>query len=95
MAILNPFNILRRPILSEKSTKLMDILNAYTFEIAPTANKILVKKAVEEQFDVKVVKVNVKWKRGKYKRRGRSIGKTSSYKEAVVTLAKGDQIDVY
>lgn len=95
MAILNDFTILKRPILTEKSTAMMEFLNAYVFEVAPTANKIQIKKAIETHFEVKVTKVSTRWKRGKFKRRGRSVGKTSSYKEAVVTLAKGDTLDIY
>ena len=95
MAILNEFSILKRPILTEKTTAMIEFLNAYCFEVAPTANKIQIKKAVESHFEVKVVKISTRWKKGKYRRRGRSVGKTSAYKEAVVTLAKGDSIDVY
>ena len=61
----------------------------------PTANKIQIKQAVEENFEVKVVKVNTRWKRGKFKRGGRTYGRTSAFKEAVVTLQRGDKIDVY
>ena len=95
MGILHSYSVLQRPILTEKTTGGIDHLNAYVFEVAPTANKIQIKKAVEEQFEVKVVKVNTRWKRGKYKRLGRSVGRTSAFKEAVVTLQTGDKIDVY
>ena len=87
--------ILTRPILTEKSTHGIETLNAYVFEVAPSANKIEVRRAVEELFDVKVVKVNIKNCRGKRKRIGRSIGFSKDVKEAIVTLKLGDKIDVY
>ena len=87
--------ILRRPILTEKSTHGVEMLNAYVFEIASHANKIEIRQAVEELFDVKVAKVNVRNRRGKRKRMGKSIGFSKNVKEAIVTLKTGDKIDVY
>lgn len=96
MNVINTrFKILQRPILTEKTTRGIEYQNAYVFQVHPSANKIQVKQAVEENFDVKVVKVNTRWKRGKYKRIGRSQGRTNAFKEAVVTLRKGEKIDVY
>jgi len=95
MAITNPHTILRRPVITEKSTGGIEHLNAYVFEVAPTTNKIKIKEMVEKQFDVKVVKVNTRWKRGHWRRIGKSIGKTSPHKEAIVTLRSGDKIEVY
>ena len=92
---MNLENVLRRPVLTEKSTKAMDVGNQYVFEVAPDANKTLVRRAVEDLFDVKVVKVNVRNRRGKLKRVGRSIGYTKRRKEAIVTLRAGDKLDVY
>jgi large subunit ribosomal protein L23 len=88
-------NILRRPILTEKSTRGMELQNAYVFEIAPGANKLMVRRAVQELFDVKVVKVNIRNRRGKLKRVGRSMGFAKDRKEAVVTLRAGDKLDIY
>ncbi len=88
-------NILRRPILTEKSTRGMELQNAYVFAIVPHANKLMVRRAVEELFDVKVVKVNIRHRKGKLKRVGRSIGYSKSRKEAVVTLRAGDKLDIY
>ncbi len=95
MVSLSLHSVLQRPVLTEKTTGGIESRNAYVFEVAPTANKILIKKAVEQQFEVKVVKVNTRWKPGKWKRLGRSVGRTHKVKQAVVTLAKGDRIDVY
>lgn len=95
MPALSLQNILLRPVLTEKTTGGIESRNAYVFEVAPAANKIQIKKAVEEQFEVKVVKVNTRWKPGKWKRLGRSVGRTNKVKHAVVTLGRGDRIDVY
>ena len=92
---MNLESVLRRPVLTEKSTKAMELGNQYVFEVSPDANKPMIRKAVEEFFDVKVLKVNVRNRRGKLKRVGRSIGYTKRRKEAVVTLRAGDKLDVY
>ena len=78
-------DIIRRPILSEKSYA--DIANKkYTFEVAKEATKTNVKKAVEEIFNVKVESVNISNVYGKIKRQGRHEGLTGSYKKAIVLL---------
>ncbi len=88
-------NVLRRPILTEKSTRGMELQNAYVFEVVPSANKLMVRRAVEELFSVKVVKVNMRNRQGKLKRIGRSIGHSKNRREAIVTLRKGDKLDIY
>ncbi len=95
MVALRPHEIIRRPVITEKSTGGIEHLNAYVFEVAQEANKIQIRRAVEERFGVKVVKVNTRWRRGKWKRLGRTFGRTSARKEAIVTLRPGDKIDVY
>lgn len=78
-------DIIRRPILSEKSYG--DIANKkYTFEVAKSANKTQIKKAVEEIFKVKVLSVNISNVYGKIKRQGKHEGLTGSYKKAIVQL---------
>jgi len=84
-------DIIIKPILTEKSYK--GIANkVYTFKVAKEATKVEIRKAVEEVFDVKVEKVNTINVKGKEKsqntRQGRTVGKTSDYKKAIVTLAK-------
>ena len=88
-------NVLRRPILTEKSSRGMEFQNAYVFEVDLSANKLLVRQAIEELFDVKVAKVNMRRRKGKLKRVGRSIGYTKGRKEAIVTLRAGHKLDVY
>ena len=71
---LSDHGVLLRPILTEKTTFGIEVLNAYVFEVHPSANKIQIRKAVETLFDVKVTKVNVRNRKGKRKRVGRSVG---------------------
>jgi large subunit ribosomal protein L23 len=92
---MNTRNLLLRPVLTEKSTRGMEVLNTYIFQVVRTANKVEVKRAVQEAFDVKVLKVNMRNKKGKLKRMGRSAGYGKTRKEAVVTLQAGDKLDVY
>jgi large subunit ribosomal protein L23 len=95
---LTAADIIRRPIVSEKS---MDHTHRgkYTFEVHGDANKLQVKAAVEELFKVQVVGINVLTTKAKEKvrgrRRGRSIGWTSPWKKAVVTLAEGQKIEFF
>ena len=79
------YDVLIRPIITESSIDLSE-QRKYAFKVAPDANKTEIRKAVEEVFGVEVAKVNVMNRKGKVKRMGRSVGMTSSYKKAVVTL---------
>lgn len=92
-----PKKILKNYFLTEKASFLSENNNQYTFQIYPDTNRIEVKKAVESLFNVKVLKVNILWKQGKFKRsrnmKGKK-GKTSDVKKAIVFLKKGDKIDV-
>ena len=78
-------DIILRPVITEKSTNLMDD-KKYTFDVLLTATKTQVRNAVEEIFDVKVKRVNIMNVRGKDKRVGRYFGKTARRREAIVTL---------
>ncbi len=78
-------DIIIRPIITEKSM-IGATEKKYTFEVAKTAGKIEIARAVEEIFKVKVAKVNTVSVRGKYRRQGRSEGYTKSWKKAIVTL---------
>ena len=94
---MNSYDIVRRPIISERSmTPVFDRegneIKKYTFEVPMSANKIEIKKAVEEVFGVKVAKVNTMHVLGKVKRMGRYEGRRPSYKKAIVTLAKDSKI---
>jgi large subunit ribosomal protein L23 len=91
--------ILIKPIVTEKMTGLTDKFNRYGFIVARRANKLQIKKAVEELYGVKVETVNTMVVGGKRKSRftksGVIAGRTSTRKKAVVTLAEGDTIDFY
>jgi large subunit ribosomal protein L23 len=88
------YDIVRRPVVTEKSTSMQAMRNQFTFEVAASANKVEVKKAIETLFSVKVLKVNMVSMQGKQKRTFGRPGSTKPWKKAVVTLKQGDSIDV-
>ena len=87
-------DIIIRPLITEKSTTLM-AEGKYVFEVAKAANKIEIAKAISQIFNVKVASVNTVNGEGKVKRMGRSIGKRSDYKKAIVKLAAGETIEFF
>ncbi|MDI9441328.1 MAG: 50S ribosomal protein L23 [Bacillota bacterium] len=91
---MHPRDIIKRPIITEKSTDLMAD-NKYTFEVDMRATKPMIKDAIEQIFDVEVEKVNTSRVRGKLRRMGRHEGYTSDWKKAVVTLKPGHSIEVF
>lgn len=91
---MHPYEVLRRPLITEKST-VLQASNKYAFEIAAGANKPMIKQAVEKAFDVKVTGVNVITMRGKQRRVGRRIVQTRNWKKAIVTLQPGDKIEFF
>ncbi len=80
-------DIILRPVITEESMAGIE-LKKYTFKVAKDANKIEIKKAVEELFSVKVAKVNTLHVRGQMRRQGTSQGYTASWKKAIVTLTE-------
>lgn len=91
----NPRDVIIAPIVSEKSYDLIEQANTYTFRVDPRSNKTEVKAAVEEIFGVKVSRVNTINRKGKVKRTGYRLGKRANTKRAIVTLAPGDEIDIF
>ncbi len=92
------YEVLRRPLVTEKSNYQMGKLHQYIFEVSPDASKTLVKDAVETLFDVKVLRVNVINMPAKRTRRARSrrlLVRSSAYKKAIVTLAAEDRIPFF
>jgi large subunit ribosomal protein L23 len=83
-------DLVRRPIVTEKATIAME-QNKYTFEVIPKATKPEIKAAIENLFDVKVVKVNTSRPPRKKRRVGKFIGYKPQYKKAIVTVAAGDE----
>lgn len=92
---MHQYEILKRPILTEKSNYQADELQRYTFEVDKRANKLQVRWAVESVFDVSVVDVHIMNVRGKTRRFGRKEGRTSDWKKAIVTLAPGQTISFF
>ena len=94
---LDTWSTIVRPVVSEKSTVLGE-QGKYVFEVAPNANKIQIKQAVEQAFankKIQVAAVNILRVVGKTRRRGRSIGMTRAWKKAVVTLRPGQRLDLF
>lgn len=87
-------DLIRRPLLTEKATLLLEN-NQYVFEVVPGANKLQIKAAIEELFDVRVVAVNTFNPPTKKRRMGRFVGHRAHYKRAVVTLAAGNSIPLF
>jgi large subunit ribosomal protein L23 len=94
--VKDPRDVILRPIVSEKSYALLD-RNVYTFVVAPDANKIEIKQAVETIFNVKVTRISTLNRKGKRKRNRRSgtFGKRPDTKRAIVSLAADDRIDIF
>ncbi len=92
-------NVLIKPIITEKMTAHGELYNRYGFVVNNKANKIEIKKAVEETYGVSVEKVRTMnygpERKTRYTKRGIQYGKTSGYKKAIVQLAEGDTIDFY
>lgn len=83
-----------RPLMTEKSMRLKEERNTVTFQVAPDANKVEIRHAVEGIFNVKVARVRTATVEGKLKRMGRFQGRRPSWKKAVVTLAPGHKIEL-
>ena len=88
------FDIIRRPVVTEKSTLLQEE-GRYTFEVARRATKHVIKQAVEEAFNVEVVRVNTMNVRGKRKRFGPRLVARPAWKKAIVQLAPGNTITIF
>ena len=91
----NLYQIVKRPLLTEKSDRLRETHNQYCFEVAVGANKLDVKSAIESIFEVKVSSVRIQNRIGKAKRMGRFTGKRADWKKAIVTLKEGEVIELF
>lgn len=89
------YDVIKRPIISEKSTALAEIANRYVFEVASDANKQEIREAVQGLFKVKVREVRTMVMHGKVKRVGRFETKRANWKKALITLAEGQKIDFF
>ena len=89
------YKVLKKPLITEKSTQMLAEGNWVAFQVHSKANKIQIKNAVEKIFGVTVTRVNTLVVPGKYRRFGRTIGHTKSWKKAMLRLKKGDKIELF
>ncbi len=91
----DPFDVLVKPLLTEKITGLQEAANCIAFVVQNDVNRIEVRQAVESVLKVKVKSVNIMKVMGKKKRQGRFLGKRPDWKKAVVTLHEGEKVELY
>ena len=91
----DPRTVVRKVLITEKGTLLRELRNQYFFEVARDANKIDIKRAVENIFKVKVDNVRTMQVRGKVKRQGRWVGRRNDWKKAIVTLQPDQKIELF
>ena len=89
------YEIIRRPLITEKTNIQKELANQLTFEVDRRANRIEIKRAIETAFKVRVASVQTMQVKGKVKRRGRNVGKRRDWKKAIVTLMPGERIDFF
>lgn len=89
---MNDYDIIIGPVDTEKTNIQKEELNKVAFEVAPAANRVQIRKAVEKVFDVRVKSVRILRVKGKVKRRGLVLGKRKDWKKAIVTLMPGSRI---
>jgi large subunit ribosomal protein L23 len=90
-----PHDIVIRPLITEKTSIQKEVNNQITFEVDRRANRVEIKKAIENIFNVNVVGVRTMQVKGKTKQRGRIVGKRRNWKKAIVTLMPGERIDFF
>jgi large subunit ribosomal protein L23 len=89
------YEIIKRPLNTEKTNIQKEVANQVTFEVDRRSNRIEIKRAIETAFKVKVAGVQTMQIKGKSKRRGRMVGKRRDWKKAIVTLMPGERIDFF
>ena len=92
---MNEYEILRGPVVTEKTTLQKELNNQVTFKVDRRANRVEIKDAVEKTFNAQVKQVRTVQVKGKVKQRGRIIGKRKDWKKAIVTLMPGQRIDFF
>ena len=93
--VLDPYQVVVRPLITEKATHLSERHNAYTFEVNPLVTKTEIKAAVEALFNVKVLNVRTQNRRGKMRRYRLKLGRMRNWKKAIVSLHEEFRIDFY
>ena len=92
---MKSYDIIRGPVITEKTTLQKELHNQITFKVDKRANRVEIKRAVEQGFQTKVQQVRTIQVKGKVKQRGRIIGKRSDWKKAIVTLMPGQRIEFF
>ncbi len=92
---MKEYDIIRGPVVTEKTTLQKELNNQVTFKVDKRANRVEIKEAVEKNFNTKVKQVRTVQVKGKVKQRGRIMGKRSDWKKAIVTLMPGQRIDFF
>lgn len=93
--VLEPYQVVIRPLITEKATHLSERHNAYTFEVNPLATKTEIKESIETLFNVKVADVRIQNRRGKPRRYRLKMGRMRNWKKAIVALHEDYRIDFY
>jgi large subunit ribosomal protein L23 len=92
---MNPYDIVKRPLITEKTSIQKEDYNQMSFEVDRKANRVEIKRAIENIFKVNVATVRTMQVKGKTKQRGRIVGKRRNWKKAVVKLMPGERIDFF
>ena len=92
---MKPYEIIKRPLITEKTNIQKEVANQLTFEVDRRANRIEIKRAIEIAFKVRVANIQTMHVKGKIKRRGRFVGQRRDWKKAIVTLMPGERIDFF
>ena len=92
---MSQYDIIRRPLITEKTSIQKETANQLTFEVDRKANRIEIRRAIERIFNVRVATVRTMQVKGKVKQRGRIVGKRRDWKKAIVTLRPGARIDFF
>ena len=92
---MREYDIIRGPLVTEKTTLQKEINNQITIKVDKTANRVEIKDAIERNFNTKVAKVRTIQVKGKRKQRGRIMGKRKDWKKAIITLMPGQRIDFF
>ncbi len=93
--VLEPYQVVLRPLVTEKGMHRSTRVNQYSFEVNPLATKLDIRRSIEELFDVKVTKVRTQTRKGKPRRHKFRYGRTKQWKKAVVTLDAEHRIDFF
>lgn len=92
---MNPYDIVKRPLITEKTSNQKEKYNQMSFEVDRKANRVEIKRAVENIFNVNVATVRTMQVKGKTKQRGKIVGKRRNWKKAIVKLMPGERIDFF